>query len=61
MQNELTDNVKEFIKKVRDLESQMLNLINEFPKDQIDGRWSSIAKTHIQEGRMAAVRSVTEK
>ncbi len=56
--------VTSFIEQVRDLESKMLQLLEESskcPELNLDKRWCSIAKTHVQEGRMAAVRSATEK
>ncbi len=46
-----------YVMKIRELEAQMLKLIESGPLEA-DGRWKSIAKTHFQEGRMALVRSV---
>jgi uncharacterized protein YacL len=50
----------QFITKVKDLEAQMLKLLGDSAKI-VDGRWASIAKTHFQEGTMAALRAVSEK
>lgn len=60
MSCELSEEVKTFIKEVRELETKMLDLLANAPAE-VDKRWQSVAKTHFQEGRMAAVRSVTEK
>ncbi len=50
----------EYISKVKKMEKEFLELLESAPKD-CDKRWQSISRTHIQEGRMALVRSVTEK
>ncbi len=55
----MTEEVKIYLDKLRDLEKQMLELLDQAPSNS-DGRWKSIAKTHFQEGSMAAVRSVTQ-
>jgi hypothetical protein len=50
-----------FVNTIRDLEKQILAVLEEgFKNPDINKRWLSIAKTHVEEGRMAAVRSVFE-
>lgn len=62
MSGTLPENVVEYIKQVKVKEQEFLDLIQNAPEESNqDLRWKAIAKTHIQEGRMACVRSVTEK
>lgn len=60
MSKELSNEVKEYIIKVKEQEKIFLTIIASAPEG-VDKRWQAIAKTHIEEGRMALVRSVTEK
>ncbi len=60
MSAEFTQDTIDYIIKVKEEEKRFLELISSAPEG-VDKRWQSIAKTHIQEGRMALVRSVTEK
>lgn len=55
----LIDHNEVFIQKIREVENVVLELLKTAPPGS-DGRWLSIAKTHFQEGRMAAVRSITD-
>lgn len=52
--------ILDYISLVKEEEKKFLDLIAAAP-DGVDRRWQAITKTHIQEGRMALVRSVTEK
>ena len=54
----MSNQIEEFVKKLKDLESQMLKCLSE--SKFIDGRWASIAKTHFQEGSMASTRAAWE-
>lgn len=57
---DLDKEVQDYIAVVKQEEAKFLELIASAPEG-VDRRWQAIAKTHIQEGRMALVRSVTEK
>jgi hypothetical protein len=50
---------RDWVAQMRALESGILNHLAAAPEDK-DPRWVSIAKTKYEEGRMAAVRAVTE-
>jgi hypothetical protein len=60
MPADLPQNITDYIAQVKEQEKVLLDLIAGAPEG-VDRRWQAIAKTHIQEGRMAAVRSVTEQ
>lgn len=60
MSSELSKEIRDYISQVKEQEKKFLDLVALAP-DGVDKRWQAIAKTHIQEGRMAIVRSVTEK
>lgn len=60
MSSELSKETVDYISQVKELEKKFLDLIIAAPEG-VDKRWQAISKTHIQEGRMALVRSVTEK
>jgi len=60
MSHELSQEVIDYIKQVKEQEKVFLALLDAAPEG-VDGRWKSIARTHFQEGRMALVRAVTEK
>ena len=61
---EPTQQQKELIAKVKKTEQEMLGHLEEImaieraSKGTHNPHWASIAKTHTQEGRMAAVRSI---
>ncbi len=57
---ELSDEALTWINDMKALEVKVLEHLAKAPAD-VSGRWQAVAKTHFQEGRMAAVRSVTEK
>jgi hypothetical protein len=65
MSSQLSPEIIEYIAQVKELEQQFLALISSAPEGvdgrKPDGRWQAVSKTHIQEGRMALVRSVTEQ
>ena len=49
----------DLMNKVKSLGEKMGNLIEELHcNESLDQRWVSIAKTHLQQGTMAAVRSI---
>jgi len=58
--SELSQQTKDYIAAVRVEEAKFLELIANAPEG-VDKRWQELAKDHIQQGRMALVRSVTEK
>ncbi len=60
MLDDFSEEVIEYIQKIKELEKKILELIESAPSDS-DKRWQAIGKTKIQEARMALVRSVTEK
>lgn len=57
---DLSDDVKAYVTMVKEQEKVLLALIEGAPEG-VSQRWRAIARTHIQEGRMALVRAVTEK
>jgi hypothetical protein len=48
----------EMIKKIITLGEETRQLMSELLKNDADGRWVSIAQTHLQQGFMATERSV---
>lgn len=51
------------VKKMNEIKAHGANLkimIDELKKMDVDQRWVSIAETHLQQGIMAAVRSVAQ-
>lgn len=59
---ELTENESNLIRRTREVGAQIEQLLKEYDASSvdIDKRWQSIAKTHFQEGLMAAVRGITK-
>ena len=60
MSEQLSQEVMDYVTLVKQEETKFLQLIASAPEG-VDRRWQAVAKTHVQEGRMALVRSVTEK
>lgn len=58
---ELTEAESDLVRACRDAGKTLEDLLKRFDESKvdIDKRWQSIARTHFQEGLMAAVRSVT--
>lgn len=54
---ELAEKCGEFISKLQGLTHPLAGSTQEF---EVDGRWVSIAQTHLQQGFMAAIRSVAK-
>lgn len=54
----MTEAEQEFVYKVRDAEHEFLVLFDAARAMPLDGRWVSIAKTHIEQGTMALLRAV---
>jgi hypothetical protein len=60
---QLTDMQITDINVVKDLEAAFLNhlrVLFEYPSVDIDKRWISIARSHIEQASMAAVRAITK-
>lgn len=59
---ELTPTESDLVKECRDVGARIERLLKDITSSpsNTDGRWSSIARTHFQEGLMAAVRSITK-
>lgn len=59
---ELTENETNLVRRCREVGGQIETLLKEFDVSSvdIDKPWQSIAKTHFQEGLMAAVRAITK-
>jgi len=56
---ELAEKVGDFIARLEGL-SNPLNASSLVQHFEIDGRWVSIGKTHLQQGFMAAIRSIAK-
>lgn len=48
---------QERVKKLKALEAEVLSVLGSFA-GSADGRWCAVAKTHFEEGVMAATRAV---
>ncbi len=59
---ELTENESNLVRRTREVGAQIEQILEEFNVSSvdIDKRWQAIAKTHFQEGPMAAVRGITK-
>ncbi len=57
---ELTKAEAASVQRVRDLGRACEALLSDINREGGDGRWASIAKTHMQEGLMAATRAITK-
>jgi hypothetical protein len=56
----LSDDEQEKVRKIRMVGAAMQALLDDIDGDGMDKRWLAIARTHFQEGLMAAVRSVAK-
>lgn len=57
---ELADWETDLVQKFREQGQQLDTLCRAISGNTCDGRWASVAKTHFQQGLMAAVRSITK-
>ena len=48
------------VRDIRELGAHCERILAQIQRGGADGRWASIAKTHFQEGLMAATRAVTQ-
>lgn len=48
------------IKSLKQMEEYLLRDLEKAPAHLIDGRWMALAKTHIQQGFMCAIRAIAQ-
>lgn len=56
----LDERALEAIKSLKQMEEYLLRDLEKAPAHLIDGRWMAIAKTHLQQGFMCAIRSIAQ-
>lgn len=57
---ELSATEAQDVRDCRELGAHCERILNQLARNGADGRWAAVAKTHFQEGLMAAVRAVTK-
>lgn len=57
---ELTQDEIDLMNRIKAFGPELEALINDLSKNDTDGRWVAIGKTHLQQGLMALTRSVAK-